>query len=501
MRTYRFFIVFLTAYGTFYAPAYSIQYRQFILCTTNECRNAASEILEKLDPIVDPCDDFYKFACGEWLQYNQANKSFPLINFYTVLSRNIHNQLREMLEVPTNPSDTMSFQKAKHVFAQCMNHDIDKNTSSKAVKMTNFSITGEANGIARNKQRYRNVPKWEKCVNTVKMHTAISHEYVKKYASHLENEETLENIKEIVRDIYNVVREQIHNCGWTDEYNKELFLEKLEHIKFEFIKPEWYSDEAIDRFYEDLNVNKPYVQNQLKVSIFEEKKLESLRNSDNQFFLPWIIHPTTPDIFYDSRYNKIAVPAALLQKPVYDRNRPAVMNYATLGAAIGREITHAFDKNCMQDQDNTYSGKTTQSNYRNITQCFIDQYNNYQVQVQNRIIRVNGSLTCTKNLGDSAGIFTAYQAYKYRKTRRGEEDFWLEGLHKYTDEQVFFLTYAQLFCETALPQKIQKNIVQTVSSLRKIRIRGSLSNSREFSDAYDCLLGTRMNPTKKCTFW
>lgn len=40
------------------------------LCLTEPCITVASGVLGGLDQSVDPCNDFYDFACGGWIKRN-----------------------------------------------------------------------------------------------------------------------------------------------------------------------------------------------------------------------------------------------------------------------------------------------------------------------------------------------------------------------------------------------------------------------------------------------
>lgn len=35
-------------------------------CLTEECLQTAKDLMQNMDKSIDPCDDFYKFVCGQW---------------------------------------------------------------------------------------------------------------------------------------------------------------------------------------------------------------------------------------------------------------------------------------------------------------------------------------------------------------------------------------------------------------------------------------------------
>ena len=95
--------------------------------------------------------------------------------------------------------------------------------------------------------------------------------------------------------------------------------------------------------------------------------------------------------------------------------------------------------------------------------------------------------------------FQAYRAYKKWVEIHGEEPE-LPGLNM-THDQLFFLNYAQIWCGSMRPEDAETKIRSSVHSPGPIRVLGPLSNSIEFSKAYGCDGGSRMNPEKKCSVW
>ncbi|CAF4670868.1 unnamed protein product, partial [Rotaria sp. Silwood2] len=41
------------------------------LCVTPSCIKAANYLLDSIDESVEPCENFFQFACGTWLKNNR----------------------------------------------------------------------------------------------------------------------------------------------------------------------------------------------------------------------------------------------------------------------------------------------------------------------------------------------------------------------------------------------------------------------------------------------
>ena len=76
----------------------------------------------------------------------------------------------------------------------------------------------------------------------------------------------------------------------------------------------------------------------------------------------------------------------------------------------------------------------------------------------------------------------------------------LAGL-AYTPQQMFWVSYAQLWCSKYHDSALRELILTDYHSPGEFRVIGPLSNNYDFAKDFNCPVGSRMNPEKKCSVW
>ena len=177
-----------------------------------------------------------------------------------------------------------------------------------------------------------------------------------------------------------------------------------------------------------------------------------------------------------------------------------VVKYGGIGAVMGHELTHGFDDQGSQfDKEGNLHKWWPAGVYKAFaakTQCIARQYQNYTLYGKH----VNGNLTLGENIADHGGLKMSYNAYKTWK-KSNPQDVRLPGLKDVSEDQLFFLAYAQLWCSKGTKQDAESRLLNDPHSPPKYRVIGTLSTSQAFVDAWQCKAGTAMNRANKCVVW
>lgn len=104
------------------------------VCLTPGCVHTASKVLENMDPSVDPCDDFYQFACGNFVKKTNIPDDKASITAFSIISDQLQEQLKTMIEEPVQKDEPKPFRLVKNLYRACMNKTAIEEDGLKTIK-------------------------------------------------------------------------------------------------------------------------------------------------------------------------------------------------------------------------------------------------------------------------------------------------------------------------------------------------------------------------------
>nr|XP_018669781.1 phosphate-regulating neutral endopeptidase-like [Ciona intestinalis] len=117
-------IIALVLFICLFVLAYLGVIGQTQICNTPECAEISAYYRKNINFDVDPCEDFFEFACGKWIRENPIPDDATKLETYSILRDNVINRLREILEEKGNTTDDASLNIAKDLYNSCV--DIDR---------------------------------------------------------------------------------------------------------------------------------------------------------------------------------------------------------------------------------------------------------------------------------------------------------------------------------------------------------------------------------------
>ncbi|XP_037942107.1 neprilysin-2-like isoform X3 [Teleopsis dalmanni] len=91
------------------------------ICLTTECIHTASAVLSKMKPELEPCDDFYQFACGTYIEEENIPDDKVSVNTFSTISDKLQEQLKDIITEERPESDPKHFRLPNALYKACMN--------------------------------------------------------------------------------------------------------------------------------------------------------------------------------------------------------------------------------------------------------------------------------------------------------------------------------------------------------------------------------------------
>jgi endothelin-converting enzyme len=336
--------------------------------------------------------------------------------------------------------------------------------------------------------------RWELCVE---MSTAlVGHMADHYYVSATYPEPVLQAADKLTTNIRTQFKKRIGDLDWMSHTAKQRATSKVDNMRqnigYQTSNPDVRSMQSLATYYDTLNFTSDYFSNVLSAQGHMATKAyaELARPADRSLFVGGSI--SRANAFYNPSTNSMFIPAGISQLPIFHHDLPDYALYGGLGVVIGHELTHGFDDGgSMYDEHaelRTWWDNSTVANFANRTQCFVDQYSKYEVDMPGGgKANVDGDLTLGENLSDAGGMRTAYDAWvAERNTMPGTWDQNLPGLDKFTHEQLFFVFFGNMWCGKTTPAMAAMLLQMDNHAPDLQRILGGTANSRAFREAFKC---------------
>lgn len=299
-------------------------------------------------------------------------------------------------------------------------------------------------------------------------------------------EEAKTDVTGMIDKIKNVYRGRLQQNDWLTEGTRNKAIEKLDKMKV-FVGYQEDVDPGTKELH--LDSNKSFFE--LSEDIAQFGKRYTIDHFDDPIDKnKWSGSAFDINAYYNPESNSINFPAGILQAPFYDKNQSTEKNYGGIGVVIGHEITHAFDSNGADydengDMHNWWTKADTKAFDKRI-KAFEDQWNGLEIYGT----KVNGKLTVTENVADAGGLSSTLQVLKTEMTKPNLKDY--------------FENYADIWKQKASLQYNKYTMVQDVHAPNELRVKQQLKNLPEFYEAYPQIKegdAMYLAPSKRISLW
>ena len=318
---------------------------------------------------------------------------------------------------------------------------------------------------------------------------AIGQLYVEKYFPAEAKTKMLELI-ELCRE---ALREIIQTMNWK-ESTRDAALAKLDNFQPMIGYPDKWRD------YSALHVDRSsFAMNCLRAAqVGSARNLAKIGKPVDRS--EWSMTPQTINAYASQQKVQIVFPAAILQPPFFDFLAPVAVNFGGICVVICHEITHLFDdKGAKYDKNGNLNVTWTDEDFASFNAAIdliIAQFDSFTVEGG---MHVNGKLVTGEAAADLGGLKIAYRALQKWIEKHGRTT----DANGFTDEQQFYIAFAQLWAAKVTPQYAEYQVTNDPHPPAQFRVNGTVAHVKEFPQAFglrdDCDIMLPLD--KRCPLW
>ena len=297
-------------------------------------------------------------------------------------------------------------------------------------------------------------------------------------------EEAKKDIIEMVHEIINKYKERIKtNPILSDDTRKKAIL-KLEKMEVKMGYPD-----KVEKLYDKFVFNPNDSLLKIVNSITKARIVDSYeRYKEVPSRERWAMPGHLVNACYNPSINDITFPAAILQAPFYSIKQTRSQNLGGIGAVIGHEISHAFDNNGANcDENGNLNNWWTKEDHKKFKQCTKDMIKEFD-GLELPWGKVNGTLVVSENIADNGGMAVTLAIMKDTPNANYEE---------------YFVNWAKVWCMKAKPEYLQLLLNVDVHAPAMLRANIQPRNFPEWYETFGVTKKDKMYiaPNKRITIW
>jgi putative endopeptidase len=317
------------------------------------------------------------------------------------------------------------------------------------------------------------------------------------YVQQCYTDATRREIKQMVGHIKAEFADRLKTNPWLDAPTRAAALAKLSKVDIQVGYPQrWIDFSSVDIRADD------HLGNTQRLAAFRlQRDLDKLGKPAVRERFAEVGHttPTSVNAAYDPQLNGIDITAAISQPPFFTPGADPVVNYCTMGAVVGHELTHGFDNfgGKFDAQGNVRDWWTPRATaeFKKRNDLLVAQYNQFQLLPG---LKVDGALTLGENTADLGGITMAHAAL--HRALKGKPQPKVDGL---STDQRCFVAWAQLWIYKAREELIRVRAATDYHANSVVRGYAPLMNLDAFHQAFGTRPGDAMwrKPADRVRIW